>query len=295
MEALSGLKANRATEYQSALTEIAKNKTAIDIAPIYETMKKQLDSFGVKYDPENQVFDFSRSTISDGAEASRVQGAVEAIASWGSRPDDLTPIGLDLLKRKLDDFYSPSREASAFITPLRQEVKKLLVKEVPEYAKMTVKYAEATDLINDIRKAVSEGSKSTETIFKRLLLSLKQNQEARLALVQELQKASDVDIIGQISGVSMNQWMPRGIIGKGLIGGAGLTFGLGAVQFLLAAAISSPRLVAEFLQVMGVPAKQIPKLTNFYKTLLDMGADRALLQSERINEASSETPQEPTE
>lgn len=297
IDALSNLKAARSTEYQKAFAEIGKNKTNLDLSSLHETMKKQLDSFGVNYDPETRTFDFARSTISDGAEANRVQGAVEAIASWGTRSEDLTPVGIDLLKRKLDDFYSPSKEASAFIAPLRSEVKKILVKEIPEYAEMTAKYGEASELINDIRKAVSTGSQSTETIFKRLLLSLKQNQEARLALVKELQKASDVDILGQVSGISMSQWMPRGIIGKGAAIGAGLGFGFGAIQFLLAAGISSPRLVAEFLRLAGVPAKQIPKLTSFYNTLLDMGADRALLQAGRINEETEtpDIPQEPSE
>jgi hypothetical protein len=74
----------------------------------------------------------------------------DQIMKWGSKPEDITPMGLDMLKRNLDQFYSPKSDVRAFTTSARNKVKDLIVKNVPEYAEMTKGYSEASNLIKDI-------------------------------------------------------------------------------------------------------------------------------------------------
>lgn len=271
MGALGEIKAERGTEYTSKLDEISKISKEIDISPVKGKLDSLLSEYNIARTPEG--LDFSRSTLNRKA-VGDIQDIVDTVDLWGSKAGDLTPKGLDILKRKLDDFYSESKNSSKFVTSLRNQVKDVLVKEVPEYADMTKGYAEVSGTIKEIEKALSLNNRSSlDTQMRKLLTTMKENPEYRRNLVSKLVEKSGKQIDSQIAGNLMNQWVPSGFLGRSLA--AGQTFAL--IQYgdpLLYAALSatSPKIVGEFLNLIGksaAVAKNVGKLPR--KTMFQAG------------------------
>jgi hypothetical protein len=271
-EALQGIRDQRSADYLNNYKKVWEQtgKTEQNLNSVKEQLFKQLDNFNVKVIKNAEEgklnFDFSRSTISDGMEANRVREVVEAVYGWGDQAGDSTVVGLDLLKRKLDDFYSSSRQANAFIAPIKQQVRTIL-ERVPEYKKMTREYAEISNIIDDIQGGLSLTNKaSTETTLKKLTSVLRDNNEFRKAMVEQLQKYSDSDLKGQIAGASLGQVAPRGlmrtVVGGGVMGTASLIL---SPAFLASLPLASPRIVGEFLRVLGLTNKQVQQVLDALK------------------------------
>ncbi len=255
-EALGTLKASRASAYQAKLAEIGKIKGEIDTAPIGEKTIKLMERYGVKVNGDGS-FNLSRTAL--GSKGNRdVEEILHIIKGWGSQPGDKTPVGLDTLKRQLDDFYSESSNARAFVTELRNEVKNLIVREVPEYAQMTKGYSEATKLIKDVeaglmlRKQGMTGRVVADQTLRRLTSSMRDNFELRRELVGILGAQGGQDLTGQIGGYSMNALLPRGLAGiTPSLAGTAAALNYLNPKWLPLLVASSPRVSGEFLRMLG--------------------------------------------
>lgn len=247
----------RRDAYTQQLGTLAKNETTHDISPIIKEIQKQLTNFKIKTTP--QGLDFSRSPLRFNKPAQQdITTIIETMKDFGTRPGDRTVIGIDSLKRALGDLYTPSGEARAFVQGVKNSTKDIL-KKVPGYDTLTKNYAEKTDLIHDIQKALSLGDKSSvDTAFKKLTTALRTNNEFRKELIAELDKASGGHISSKIAGQQMSELLPRGIMrqigGVGAVGG--LATGVGIVPLLKAALFTSPRLVGEFINALGFSVRK---------------------------------------
>lgn len=261
---LNKLRDQRGAEYRTRLTNLGEKKQSLDISPLLKSLDDNLKKFNIVNKEGN--YDFSRSTISEPAEISRIQGVIETLKDWGSQPGDRTPIGLDLLKRRLDDFYSTSAQSKALVSAVRNDVRDLLVKNVPEYDEMTKGYAQATHFIEDIESALSlSGSSAKESAINKLTQGLQQNKEFRASVIRSLEEATGAKVTGQIAGSALSTWLPRGLVGR-LFGG---TAGIGAVfspNFVIALAsilpTFSPRIVGEIVRSFGIAAGKVDDVTN---------------------------------
>lgn len=261
--ALQKLKDQRGAVYTEQLQELSANKQPIDMRPMGNKIANLLKRY-VRVDASGAV-DWERSAL--GAKNSegvnKIRDIMDTLATWGSRPEDATPAGLDMLKRQMDGFYSESSQARAFVTSLRGIVKDTLVKEVPQYAKMTKGYEEATRIVKDIesglmmRKQGMSGRIVADQTLRRLLSSMKDNFELRKDLVRVLSQEGE-DISGQIAGYGMRSVVPVGLAGTGpaILGSAVATKFL-SPAFWPVLASSSPRLSAEFLRVYGKGLSEI--------------------------------------
>jgi hypothetical protein len=259
-EGLQTLRQQRAGEYQSRLEEIGKNKTSLDMSPVITKLDEQLAKFNIKKAPDG-TFDFSRSTISSNEGLKDVQGVIQTIEDWGSQPGDRTPLGLDILKRRLGDFYSDSGQARALVKSVSEEVKGILNKEVPGYSEMTRGYAQTTDLIEEVEKTFSAGGKAaTETTVNKLLSSLRGDKELRSALIKQVEEATNSrGITDQIAATALNDWLPPGLAGKmfGAGGVSGSFFSPSLFMGIVTGLASlSPRIVGEFARALGWPYRQ---------------------------------------
>ena len=271
-EALSTLKANRAAAYQAKLAEISKIKGEIDTSPIGEKAINLAERYGVKMvdkSPPGSMkpeFDFDMSRTALGSAGNRdVKEILGIVRSWGSQPGDKTPIGLDTLKRQLDDFYSESSNARAFVAELRNEVKNLIVKEVPQYAEMTKGYAEATRLVKDVesnlmlRKQGMSGRIVADQTLRRLMSSMRDNFELRRELLGILSSQGGQDLTGQVGGYTMNAWLPRGLAGiTPTIAGTAAALQYINPKYMPLLVASSPRVSGEFMRMMGKVSKSVP-------------------------------------
>ena len=268
-DAVQKIKDQRGTEYRAKLAQLAENQAPIVDAPkiLQDRLDNQLGKFGVKMTKDakgNEVPDFSRSTI-DRKSQGDVTHIIDTIKGWGSKPDDLTPLSLDTLKRQLDDFYSDSKNSRAMVANLRDGVKKLIVDKVPEYADMTKGYAEATGLINELERTLSLGKKPMiDTTMRKLTSSMRDNFSFRTELLHQLQEATGENLESAIAGYNLSSMAPQGGFGK-LTSGS-LSVGVLAhalsPHYLALLAMSSPRLVGESLRALGIGARYVNRIVH---------------------------------
>lgn len=264
--ALSRIKEQRGMTYRARLAELPK-KMQLNLDPLRDALGNQMRQYGISWSraPARKVkgprgrmvsqqqplkLDFSRSTISSAADQGRVRRMINDINDWGSRPADLTPLGVDTLRRRLDDIFSESGQARAMTTTMAGETRKIL-DDVPGYTEMTRDYSELSSMIKEIETELSLGSKSTGTSLRKLMGTFSETSGYREQMLAVLDQFV-VDNLGQqIAGLNLRSLMPAGLAGKSTAA-AGVA---GAVYFnpqlAILAAMSSPRIMGEVLVMLS--------------------------------------------
>ena len=261
-EALGVIKDNRAATYQTQLQALPAGQE-INIAPIQLKFSELLKRYGVRIEQDGSL-NMTRTALGKSGNKD-VEEIIGVIRGWGNQPGDKTATGLDTLKRQLDDFYSESSNARAFVASLRNTVKDTIVKDVPEYATMTKDYAEATSLIKDIesglmlRKQGMSGRVVADQTLRRLMSSMRDNLQLRKELLGVLGNQGGQDLSGQVAGYSMNAYLPIGLAGvaPSMAGTAAMLKYINP-KFLPLLVASSPRVSGEFLRMLGKGAMQVP-------------------------------------
>lgn len=267
-DALYGIKETRSARYRQALADIGADKTALDLNPIKTRLIELLgpDRYNIRITPEGKL-DFSRSTVQR-TERSKIQELVNDVSSWGSKPGDNTAAGLDILKKKLDDFYSENRNTRAFVTSLKDTVKKTIVDQVPKYAEMTKEYEQITRLVKDMESSLALGNRATmDTTLRKLTGAVKEDFEFRRTLLSELEQISGRKLSEEIAGLSMQSLPPKRLTGRVAAGGTAGAIGAGVISpwFLSIAATTSPRVMGEFLNAFGFSKNQVNKAVGVLK------------------------------
>jgi hypothetical protein len=292
-DALQQIVDKRGAEYQAKLAKLSsdeapaayasvsgpvlatKSTQVLDITPVRSELTKKLYAHGATVGKDGTL-NLTRTSFSN-AEKTQVKEIVDTIQNWGKQKGDMTPIRIDMLKKKLDGFVkwdSPmSSQVKALVTPIRNEVKNVLVKGVPEYAEMTKGYSEATKIIQDIQAGLSikpsglNGRTTADQTLRKLTSSMREGFELRKDLVDVLSESAGKDLAGQIAGYSASQIIPRGLIGKLSAGSAGMLAYVNP-KFWPVLAASSPRMVGEFLNAYGKAYSKINGLAPAaYKAL----------------------------
>lgn len=279
--ALTTLKDQRATAYQSSLKEISKNSSQIDTAPMLRDLSSLMSKYNVKIDSAGKI-DTSRIAMGKTGR-NDVEEIIQTVVEWGKKPGDNTATGLDVLKRQLDDFYSDSSQARQFVSSIRNSVKDTITKSVPEYDKMVKGYSEATKLIKDVesglmmRKQGISGRIVADQTLRRLMSSMKDNFPLRKELVDLLGNKGGGDLAGEIAGFTMRTPMPVGLAGTGPALAAQAAYSMVNPSFWPVLAASSPRVQAEFLRVIGKGLGQAVKISP---AMLREGVKLAFIQAE---------------
>jgi hypothetical protein len=295
--ALDRAKEIRGAEYRAKLAEVTRQTQELDIRPIKVELAEQLQRYGVRasLDAKGRVkgLDFSRSTISDAAEQTRVKSLVQDVQDWGSRPGDLSPAGVDILKRRLDGFYSPSSDVRAMVARVRARTNHTLRKGVPGYEEMSRGYAEVSELIENVERGLSLGGQHGQTAIRKLQQALKENKNYQAALVESLEQyVADPTLTAQLAGYSMRTWTPHGIVGSlsaaGLI--HGLVLGKISPKLIISMASHSPRAMGELFLAMSAMQDAVRGATAPLRVA--PGSYRALQAPGAVREAQAEDADE---
>lgn len=271
--ALTLLAEKRATQYQKQLSKIKLNKTELDdiTFTVRDKAVSLMDNFDVSFANDesgkllNQL-DFSKSTLIEGQPV--VQKALNDVMSW----IDNTPAGLDKLKRRMGAYADQlssreKRQALSIVLDLKSTIDDGLKKNVKGYEQLTSGYREASITIDDINKTFSIGNnKAKETQLKKILGSLRDNNENRRELLEVLGQTGNKDLVGKVAGTQLSKITPKGL--SGVIGPA---TGLGAsiinpanIPMVMSyMALSSPRLVGELANILGNVNNQMIKANKF--------------------------------
>jgi hypothetical protein len=264
--AIGDLREMRGANYRAILDEISANNKSLDVTPINETLQGLMRRYNVKVNPDGTL-DMTRSSLGKKG-TSDIEEMVNIVRDWGSKDGDFTPSGLDILKRKLDDFYSESGQARQFVTELKKSVHKTISNEVPQYAEMTKGYEEATSIIKDIesammlRKQGMSGRVTADATLRRITSAMKDNNELRLDMVRLLGSKTGNEIEELAAGYAMNKVVPNGLA-RYTAGGVGALTAMINPQYLPIIAAASPRVQGEFLLFFG---KGLGELGRFNKT-----------------------------
>lgn len=264
-EGLNSLKDSRASEYVSKLKKVKNSTKKLDTTPIIYEFKNKLSDYGIKIGVGNKL-NFKNSVIGDSSEAKRIQSVLEEAIKW----KDKTPAGLDTLKRRLGDFYTPSGQGRALTTSLEKGVADLLKKKVPGYEEMVKGYQSTSELIKEIESTLSLGPKvNADTVIRKLIGAMKSDTGVKQSLIKTIDDLTKVDLEGAITGASLSGVVPSGLIGRSIFAGAGGVglagiAGIGSFNPALLSGLvfSSPRVVGEFLRILGLSSNKVEKITS---------------------------------
>jgi hypothetical protein len=227
--------------------------------------QQHLDNYDIKIGEDGKL-NFENSAID---KSNALQKAHDTINSW----TDHTPAGLDRLKKKLGQFADqvPSTEqrggVANIISDLKNDLRGQLNENVPGYAEMTSNYHQASDLKDEIQKALSlKDSASKDTAIRKLMSTVRDNQDFRKEFVDVLSGASGTDIRGKLAGAALTPWFTGGLTGKLTAGGAGAASLIHPSSIPLIASYlvaSSPRLVTELTSLMSKVTKPMIQAGKF--------------------------------
>jgi len=260
----------RRAQYLKDFKSLDEYKKSSDITPIHDQLEKSLNDFGVKVD-KNGNLDFSRSSIANKTEAKTdIQGVYDNVKEWGKLPGDRTVIGLDTLKKQLDDLYSPSGQARAFVQAVKSSVRDVIVENYPKYEKMTQGYQDASEILNNIKSATGLGGKAGyDTVFTKLTRALKSDNSFRKQMLDTIEQKTGSNLKDYISGANLSGLAPKGIAGQ--LTDVGVAFQLLRGMFnpaeIPAILSTSPRVVGEFVRALGVGTRNAAKVIDAVRAL----------------------------
>jgi hypothetical protein len=238
--------------YATAKGGWASDTTPLDMQPIADAYKAASDKFSFKGVPQPGV--------------EQVKQQVETVlGDWVKRgqadPSFMTVEGLDALKRHLSTIVPAdmtNRTGRAFVSEVVDAVKGGIVKQRPDYADAMKRYWQEASQLDEIERSLSLGDKATTDTALRKLQSLMRNN-ANTNYGQRLQSAAALatqggeDVLPSVAGQAMNSWTPRGLQGAAAIGAGAMN-----PSALVAAPLTSPRIVGETARATGVAARSDP-------------------------------------
>ena len=259
---LSAMAEQRQNAYRTDMANISKDKSVLSFDGIDDAVNKAMNKVTYKGEIVNEdAFN-------------RVVKAKAEIDAWRQLdPAEFhTPEGLDKLKQKvgavLEKIPFEERTSLTAVNDVYNGIKNEIKKQAPTYAKTMQAYSEATDLIREIERTLSQGKNASVDTQMRKLQSIMRNNVntnfgQRLSLAQQLEQAGGKQMLPALAGQALNTYTPRGLQGASSIPTslmAGSLFGNVAVPLSLAT--SSPRLMGEAAYGAGRVAKGLLDVQN---------------------------------
>lgn len=229
-------------EYRSNMAAVTADNTVLDFAGIDKAISEAGNMATFKGQVKNQKA------------ASAVQQMADEVAEWKRLdPKEFhTPEGLDALKQKiagtLEGIPFEEKTARAAAGKIHAAIKSEIAKQAPVYSNTMKSYADASEQISEIERALSLGDKASKDTAMRKLQSLTRNNAStnygnRLDMAKAVERQGGVDVQGALAGQAMNTWTPRSLSGQGagLATMGGIAAGNPALLGLLP--LQSPRAV----------------------------------------------------
>jgi hypothetical protein len=258
-EGLQNVKEMRGSNYRTQLQSLKEATQPVDTTPIGNKLDELLTTYNLQATGSGKIVPKGVSKLYK-SELNNINEIASDVRKISSNPDMQTPEQLDLFKQKLDNFWSENRDSRAFVSSLRNKVKELIVQNVPGYEAMTADYAKSSDFIREVEKSLTgkmdrSGINST---LSKLTRAMKEEPDYRRELLEKLSGKSGQDLESAIASYSMQAWMPEGRVGH--LGGLAALYELIAThnpKFAGLMAITSPRIQAEFLSMLGQGYKAV--------------------------------------
>lgn len=238
---------DRGAAYRANMAATKANVTPLDIRPVRDSLATATSSI------------LHKGIVTDPTAAKVVSAMAEKYNEFAALPmAERTAETFDALKKSVGairETTQPGTNARRVADQVYNTVKTQIVKQSPTYANAMKGYGEASDQIDEMRRALSINEKASNDTTLRKLTSVMRNNVntnygARTKLVDELAKTQP-DLKPAIAGQAMGSITPRGIAGplagaQALYNGVHLNpMGVAALPF------ASPRVVGEGAYALG--------------------------------------------
>ena len=259
---LAELGRQRQQMYRANMQNIKGDKSILDFTGIDKAIS----------DAQSKVV--FKGKIKNEAAAQKLAEVQAKVADWKSLdPADFhTPEGLDALKQSigetLESIPFESTQQRLVVGEVYNSVKNEINKQAPTYAKTMKAYADASEQIKEIERALSLGKKASVDTAMRKLQSLMRNNVntnygQRLNLAKELEQVGGRQMMPALAGQALSEWTPRGLQRATSIPTAFLAQGVGGLPLAGASLVtSSPRLMGEAAYGTGRVAKGLLDVQN---------------------------------
>lgn len=212
--ALGNIRNAKNAAYRSGMVDVSKDKSVLDFGDIDQALANADAKVSFK------------GQIKDKIAATKVKEAQTAVNKWRNLdPAEYhTPEGIDALKQKiggiLESIPYEQKTARSAVQDIYNATRKTVANQAPTYDKVMKDYSEASDLVTQIEKSLSLNDKASVDTAMRKLQSLTRNNVQtnygqRVKLAKELEKYGGENIMPALAGQAMNEWLPRGLVGKG--------------------------------------------------------------------------------
>lgn len=257
----------KAQAYRQGMADVSKDKKVLDFGGIDKSMKNAYDMATFKGQVKN--VDAAKS----------LQKTYDAITEWKAlNPAEYhTPEGMDALKQNiggiLESIPFEQKTARAAVGQIYNSIKSEINKQAPVYSGVMKDYAESTETIREIERALSAGQKASADTGMRKLQSLMRNNAStnygnRLALAKQMEQQGGREIMPALAGQALSTVTPRGL-GGAVAGGLGLGgYAVGGP------ALAVPMLAAQSPRLMGEAAYYTGKLGGLAKPLAPAAFER---------------------
>lgn len=251
---------DKSAAYRQGMAQVSGDKTVLDFTGIDQAVSDAAKVATFKGQVKN-------------TKAAQIQQSIaEAVDEWKALdPAEYhTPEGLDALKQKIGGIVEgiPFEEKTASLVgkKIYNSIKKEIVAQAPVYADTMKDFAEASEQIREIERALSLGGKASVDTAMRKLQSLTRNNVNtnygnRLDLARQLEQQGGRELMPALAGQALSSWTPRGLGGT-LAGATGVGGYLAGGPMLAggALALQSPRLMGEAALLAGKGAKVAGKV-----------------------------------
>lgn len=258
--ALGNIRAARNDAYKTSMEAVKNDKTTLSFDNVDKSLSDAYKQF---------VHGEAKGTIKSKEANSALNEVQDAINEWKNHPDASakTPQAFDDMKQRIGSIYEhlPYNTAErTAVGKVYNSIKDTIKEQAPTYEETMKDYANASGLVNEIEKSLSLGNKASVDTAMRKLQSLTRNNVQtnygqRVKLAKELEKYGGENIMPALAGQAMNEWLPRGLIGKG----EDIAAVLGAAHMspsTLAFPLAMPRVVGTAAYGAGKVAGKVPKL-----------------------------------
>lgn len=241
--------------YRQGMAQVTSDRSVLDFTGVDRAVVSAGQSVSFKGQAKNQRAAAVQKSIADEVEAWKALDPAEYH----------TPEGMDALKQRIGGIVEalPFEEKAARMVgdKIYNSIKSEIVRQAPTYADTMKDYAQATEQIREIERALSLGKKASVDTAMRKLQSLTRNNVQtnygnRLTLAQQMEQQGGNQLMPSLAGQALSSWTPRGL-GNVVAGGAGVAALLsGNASVLPLMAMQSPRMMGEAALAAGKGARK---------------------------------------
>lgn len=259
---LQNLRSQKSADYHSGMVDIKNDKSVLDFSGIDQALK----------DAEKMATYKGQVKNKKGHEV--YQELKNEVDAWKNLdPAEYhTPEGFDALKQKLGGIVEsvPYEEKTARMIgdQIYKKTKSTIDKQAPTYSNVMKDYAEASDQVREIERALSlKDTASADTAMRKLQSLTRNNVQTnygnRLKLAQELEQQGGKPFMNALAGQAMSSIAPRGLAGQGgLMGTLGTGLYLQNPAAALALPFQSPAAVGAAAYGAGRLARGVGNVAN---------------------------------